>query len=62
MYNMKYLKREEVLSTIIDLMPELSTPDGSGLNDLEIYAAQEMCVDIYNAICKLSIVELNCKE
>lgn len=59
---MKYLKREEVLSTIIKLMPELSTPDGSGLNDLEIFAAQEMCVDIYNAIYKLSITELNYKE
>lgn len=55
----RYVDVEEIEKTISKLMPSLSTPDGTGQYDREIYAAQEMCVDIMYAIHALPTVDVN---
>lgn len=45
--------RQEAIDTVMHFMPSLTTPDGYGSSDQEIYAAQEMFVDIGQALNNL---------
>lgn len=47
------ISRKAAIDTVMQFMPSLTTPDGSGSFDQEIYAAQEMFVDIGQALNNL---------
>lgn len=48
-----YISRQAAIDTVMEFMPKLSTPDGSGPFDREIFEAQEMFVDIGQALNEL---------
>lgn len=47
------ISRQAAIDTVMQFMPSLTTPDGSGSFDQEIYEAQEMFVDIGQALNNL---------
>ena len=54
-YNTKddTISRQAAIDVVMEFMPSLTTPDGSGTFDREIFEAQEMFVDIGQALSKL---------
>ena len=47
------ISRQAAIDTVMEFMPSLTTPDGCGQFDREIFEAQEMFVDIGQALNKL---------
>lgn len=47
------ISRQAAIDTVMGFMPSLTTPDGCGQFDREIFEAQEMFVDIGQALNKL---------
>lgn len=45
--------RQAAIDAVMEFMPSLTTPDGCGQFDAEIYAAQEMFADIGQALSDL---------
>ena len=45
--------RQAAIDAVMEFMPSLTTPDGSGQFDREIFEAQEMFVDIGQALNEL---------
>ena len=52
------ISRDQTLKTIAEMMPSLSTPDGTGPYDHEIQVGQETYVDIIEAINKMPAVRM----
>ena len=57
-----YISRQAAIDTVMEFMPKLSTPDGSGPFDREIFEAQEMFVDIGQALNALPPAQPENKE
>ena len=51
------ISRQAAIDTVMKFMPSLTTPDGCGQFDKEIYEAQEMFVDIGQALNDLPSAE-----
>ena len=47
------IDRQAAIDAVMEFMPSLTTPDGTGEFDAEIFAAQEMFVDIGQALSNL---------
>lgn len=62
----EYIEREAAVNSISKLMPNLTTPDGTGQFDEEIFKAQELIVDCMETIHKIptaDVVEVvRCKD
>lgn len=56
------IDKETAIDTVMKFMPSLLTPDGSGEFDHEIYLAQEMFVDIGQALNALPSAIVRCEE
>lgn len=52
-----YIDRKAAIDAVMDLMPSLTTADGSGQFDAEIYRAQELFVDIGQVLADLPPAE-----
>ena len=48
------ISRQAAIDAVMEFMPSLTTPDGCGQFDREIFEAQEMFVDIGQALNELS--------
>ena len=59
------ISRQAAIDAVMEFMPSLTTPDGSGQFDREIFEAQEMFVDIGQALNELPSAQpevLTCGE
>ena len=62
---MDLISRQAAIDAVMEFMPSLTTPDGTGEFDAEIFAAQEMFVDIGQALSNLPSVQpelIRCKD
>lgn len=50
---MDLIKRQDAIDTVIGFMPKMTTPDGSGWFDVEIFKEQEMFAYICHEIREL---------
>ena len=53
-----YINRQAAIDAVMELMPSLTTADGTGQFDAEIYRAQEVFVDIGQVLNDLPSVEV----
>ena len=57
MENNDLISRSDAINAVSNLMPSLTTPDGTGSNDNEIISAQEMCADALQALHKVPTLD-----